>query len=200
MELEQRINSATPEQLRESLHQIARDVDDLDHMLYIGIENSYAARGISEVIYKINETIDDKLPKTEVNEPEQIVELEQRINSATPEQLRESLHQIARDVDDFEHKLSLGIDDDDFAAGMKGAIGDINKTIDDKLPKTEVNESEQLVRQLMNQNRTSDFKKESNETVIAGIRIPNEELFEITPPVTHLDDGPAWPPPPEQSR
>ncbi|WP_293848435.1 hypothetical protein, partial [uncultured Brevibacterium sp.] len=91
MELEQRINSATPEQLRESLHQIARDVDDLDHMLYIGIENSYAARGISEVIYKINETIDDKLPKTEVNEPEQIVELEQRINSATPEQLRESL-------------------------------------------------------------------------------------------------------------
>lgn len=128
MEFEQRINNATPEQLRESLHQVARDVDDLDHMLYIGIENSYAARGISEVIYKINETIDDKLPKTEVNEPEQ------------------------------------------------------------------------LVRQLMNQNRTSDFKKESNETVIAGIRIPNEELFEITPPVTHLDDGPAWPPPPEQSR
>ena len=168
-------------------------------MLYIGIENSYAARGISEVTDKINETIDDKLPKTEVNEPEQIVEFEQRINNATPEQLRESLHQIARDVDDFEHKLSLGIDDD-FAAGMKGAIGDINKTIDDKLPKTEVNEPEQLVRQLMNQNRTSDFKKESNETVIAGIRIPNEELFEITPPVTHLDDGPAWPPPPEQSR
>ena len=200
MELEQRINNATPEQLRESLHQVARDVDDLDHMLYIGIENSYAARGISEVIYKINETIDDKLPKTEVNEPERIVEFEQRINNATPEQLRESLHQVARDVDDFEHKLSLGIDDDDFAAGMKGAIGDINKTIDDKLPKTEVNEPEQLVRQLMNQNRTSDFKKESNETVIAGIRIPNEELFEITPPVTHLDDGPAWPPPPEQSR
>ena len=199
MELEQRINNATPEQLRESLHQIARDVDQLDHMLYIGIENSYAARGISEVTDKINETIDDKLPKSEVNEPEQIVEFEQRINNATPEQLRESLHQIARDVDDFEHKLSLGIDDD-FAAGMKGAIGDINKAINDKLPKSEVNESEQLVRQLMNQNRTSDFKKESNETVIAGIRIPNEELFEITPPVTHLDDGPAWPPPPEQSR
>lgn len=64
-----------------------------------------------------------------------------------------------------------------------------------------MNESEQRVRQLMNQNRTSDFKKESNETVIAGIRIPNEELFEIPPPVTHLDESaPAWPPPPEQSR
>ena len=62
-------------------------------------------------------------------------------------------------------------------------------------------EEQQNVRRLMAQNRTSDFKKESNETVIAGIRIPNEERFEITPPVTHLDESaPAWPPPPEQSR
>ena len=201
MEFEHRINNATPEQLRESLHQIARDMDDLDHMLFLGIDNRYAAQGISEVTDKINETIDDKLPKTEVNESEQIKEFRHRINNATPEQLRESLHQIARDVDDFEHELSFGIDDDDFAGGMKGAIGEINKTVEDKLPKNEVNESEQLVRQLMNQNRTSDFKKESNETVIAGIRIPNEELFEITPPVTHLDESePAWPPPREQSR
>ena len=177
-------------------------MDDLDHMLFLGIDNRYAAQGISEVTDKINETIDDKLPKTEVNESEQIKEFRHRINNATPEQLRESLHQIARDVDDFEHELSFGIDDDDFAGGMKGAIGEINKTIEDKLPKTEVNESEQLVRQLMNQNRTAAFKAESEELFKPPVTEAVEEPYlAIKPPVTKLDESaPAWPPPPEQSR
>lgn len=59
--------------------------------------------------------------------------LEKLIHTATPEQLREALHRIVNELDDYQHFLDMGVDDDHFAGGVVEVTDRITTTIEKTL-------------------------------------------------------------------